>query len=114
MAKKATTTKAEGAKAGAAKAAGAKADAPKKPSAPRTDGIHKPVQPSADLGAIVGAGAMPRSAVVSKIWEYIKKNNLQDAKDKRTINADAKLEKIFGKKSATMFEMNKHISQHLK
>jgi chromatin remodeling complex protein RSC6 len=97
MAKKATTTAAA-----------------KKPAAPRTGGIHKPVQPSADLGAIVGPGAMPRSEVVSKVWDYIKKNNLQDAKDKRTINADAKLEKIFGKKSATMFEMNKHISGHLK
>ena len=100
MAKKATTT--------------TKAAAPKKSGAPRTDGIHKPVQPSSDLGAIVGAGPMPRSEVVSKVWDYIKKNKLQDAKDKRQINADSKLEKIFGKKSASMFEMNKHLSTHLK
>ncbi len=99
MAKKATTTTAA---------------APKKSAAPRTYGIHKPVQPSSDLGAIVGAGPMPRSEVVSKVWEYIKKNDLQDPKDKRQINADAKLEKIFGKKSASMFEMNKHLSAHLK
>ncbi|PZU10904.1 SWIB/MDM2 domain-containing protein [Sphingomonas sp.] len=79
-----------------------------------TGGIHKPVTPSAELGAIVGTGAMPRSEIVSKMWEYIKKNNLQDAKDKRQINADAALEKVFGKKSVSMFEMNKHISAHVK
>ena len=90
-----------------------KAAAPKS-TAPKTGGIHKPVMPSADLGAIVGSGAMPRSEIVSKMWEYIKKNNLQDSKDKRQINADAKLEKIFGKKSVSMFEMNKHISSHVK
>ena len=100
MAKKATTT--------------TKAAAPKKAAAPRTNGIHKPVQPSPDLGAIVGAGQMPRSEVVSKVWDYIKKNGLQDSADKRQINADAKLEKIFGKKKASMFEMNKHLSAHLK
>jgi chromatin remodeling complex protein RSC6 len=81
---------------------------------PRTGGIHKPVTPSADLAAIVGNEAQPRSAIVSKMWDYIKKNNLQDSKDKRQINADAKLEKVFGKKSVSMFEMNKHISSHVK
>ena len=85
-----------------------------KEATPRTGGIHKPVTPSADLAAIVGGEAQPRSAIVSKMWEYIKKNNLQDSKDKRQINADAKLEKIFGKKSVSMFEMNKHISSHVK
>jgi len=80
----------------------------------KTDGIHKPVTPSAELGDIVGKGPMPRSEIVSKMWEYIKKNELQDAKDKRQINADAKLEKVFGKKSVSMFEMNKHISAHVK
>jgi chromatin remodeling complex protein RSC6 len=79
-----------------------------------TGGIHKPVTPSAELGAIVGTGAMPRSEIVSKMWEYIKKNDLQDSKDKRQINADDKLEKVFGKKSVSMFEMNKHISSHVK
>jgi chromatin remodeling complex protein RSC6 len=92
----------------------AKKDAPKKDGAAKTDGIHKPVTPSAELGAIVGTGAMPRSEIVSKIWEYIKKNDLQDPKDRRQINADEKLEKIFGKKSVSMFEMNKHISAHVK
>lgn len=83
-------------------------------TATRTGGIHKPVTPSADLAAIVGNEAQPRSAIVSKMWDYIKKNGLQDSKDKRQINADAKLEKIFGKKSVSMFEMNKHISSHVK
>lgn len=83
-------------------------------TATRTGGIHKPVTPSADLAAIVGNEAQPRSAIVSKMWDYIKKNGLQDSKDKRQINADGKLEKIFGKKSVSMFEMNKHISSHVK
>jgi len=83
-------------------------------TATRTGGIHKPVTPSADLAAIVGNEAQPRSAIVSKMWDYIKKNGLQDSKDKSQINADAKLEKIFGKKSVSMFEMNKHISSHVK
>jgi chromatin remodeling complex protein RSC6 len=82
-------------------------------TAPKTGGIHAPVKPSAELSAIVGAGPMPRSEIVSKLWEYIKKNELQDSKDKRQINADDKLEKIFGKKSVSMFEMNKHVSAHV-
>ncbi|MBX9815840.1 MAG: hypothetical protein A4S12_06395 [Proteobacteria bacterium SG_bin5] len=82
--------------------------------APKTGGIHAPVTPSADLAAIVGADKLPRSEVVSKVWEYIKAHNLQNPENKREILADEKLEKIFGKKSATMFEMNKHISAHVK
>ena len=82
--------------------------------ATKTGGIHKPVTPSAELAAIVGKGPMPRSEIVSKLWEYIKKNDLQDSKDKRQINADAALEKVFGKKSVSMFEMNKHVSNHVK
>jgi chromatin remodeling complex protein RSC6 len=82
--------------------------------ATKTGGIHKPVTPSAELAAIVGSGAIPRSEIVSKLWEYIKKHNLQDSKDKRQINADAALEKVFGKKSVSMFEMNKHVSNHVK
>ena len=86
-----------------------KADA----AAPKTGGIHAPVQPSAELGAVVGNEKLPRSQVISKVWDYIKKHDLQDAKDRRQINGDAKLEKIFGKKSVSMFEMNKHLSAHL-
>jgi chromatin remodeling complex protein RSC6 len=91
----------------------AKAPAPKSATKP-AGGIHKPIKPSADLTAIIGEGNVPRSEVVSKIWEYIKKNNLQNPENKREILADAKLEKIFGKKKVSMFEMNKHLSAHMK
>lgn len=76
-------------------------------------GITAPVKPSKALAEIVGEHDLPRSEVVSKVWEYIKKNDLQDPKDKRNIVADEKLEKVFGKKSTTMFEMNKLLSAHL-
>ena len=85
-----------------------------KPAKGARGAITAPVVPSADLAEIVGKGPLPRSEVVSKVWEYIKSNDLQDAKDKRNILADAKLEKVFGKKSATMFEMNKLLTGHLK
>jgi chromatin remodeling complex protein RSC6 len=77
-------------------------------------GIAKPVTPSPELAAIVGKADLPRSEVVSKMWDYIKKNNLQNPENKREILADDKLEKIFGGKKATMFEMNKHIAKHVK
>lgn len=73
----------------------------------------KPMKPSADLAAVIGATPMPRTEVTKKIWEYIKKNNLQDAANKRNINADAKLRVIFGKDQVTMFEMTKLVSAHL-
>ena len=76
-------------------------------------GITAPVTPSPQLAEIVGSKDLPRSEVVSKVWDYIKKNDLQDAKDRRQINADDKLQPIFGKKSVTMFEMNKFLSKHL-
>ena len=69
--------------------------------------------PSAMLGAVVGTMPLPRTEVVKKIWEYIKKNELQDANNKRMINADEKLREIFGKAQVSMFEMTKLISQHL-
>ena len=99
-----------GGKAAGAKTTGTKASG----GAKKADGLHRPVQPSPELGAIVGEKPMTRSDVVSKIWDYIKKNDLQNPQDKREILADDKLEKIFGKKKASMFEMNKHISGHLK
>jgi chromatin remodeling complex protein RSC6 len=74
-------------------------------------GITAPVTPSPELAEIVGKSDLPRSEVVKKVWDYIKKNNLQDAKDRRQINGDEKLAKIFGKKSVSMFEMNKHLSK---
>lgn len=77
-------------------------------------GIAKPVTPSADLAKITGSDPLPRSEVVSKMWEYIKKHDLQNPKDKREILADKTLEKLFGKKSCSMFEMNKLLSAHMK
>jgi upstream activation factor subunit UAF30 len=74
----------------------------------------KPLQPSKELAAVVGADPLARSEVVSKVWEYIKKNNLQNPENKREILADDKLEHVFCKKKVTMFEMNKHLAQHLK
>jgi upstream activation factor subunit UAF30 len=91
----------------------AKAAAKPKPEG-KVDGLHRPLQPSADLAAVVGDKPLARSEVVSKLWEHIKKNDLQDPKDRRTILADDKLERVFGKKQVTMFEMNKLISPHLK
>ena len=76
--------------------------------------LMKPLQPSKELAAVVGSDPLPRPEVVSKVWDYIKKNNLQNPQNKREIMADGKLEKVFGKKSVTMFEMNKHLAQHLK
>ncbi|WP_406698286.1 SWIB/MDM2 domain-containing protein [Sphingomonas qomolangmaensis] len=77
-------------------------------------GLAKPVTPSPELAEIVGKADLPRSEVVSKMWEYIKKHDLQNPNDKREILADEKIEKIFGKKQASMFEMNKLLSAHLK
>ena len=77
-------------------------------------GLARPVQPSPELGAIIGNDPMPRSEVVSKVWDHIRKNNLQNPANKREILADDKLKKVFGKDSCTMFEMNKHLSNHLK
>ena len=74
----------------------------------------KPLTPSAELAEVVGSKPLPRTQVVKKLWEYIKKNNLQDPKNKRNINADAKLKPVFGgKKTVSMFEMTKLVSKHL-
>ena len=74
----------------------------------------KPMSLSAELEAVVGKGPMPRSEVVKKLWVYIKKNGLQDAANKRNINADEALKKVFGGKgTVNMFEMTKLVSKHL-
>ena len=72
------------------------------------------MQPSKELAAVVGAKPLPRSEVVRKVWEYIKQHKLQNPDNGREILADDKLQAVFGKKQVTMFEMNKHLSQHLK
>uniref|UniRef100_UPI00351D20E7 SWIB/MDM2 domain-containing protein n=1 Tax=Paracraurococcus lichenis TaxID=3064888 RepID=UPI00351D20E7 len=71
------------------------------------------MKPSEELGAVVGSEPLPRGEVVSKVWDYIKANNLQNPEDRREILADDKLRKVFGKDKVTMFEMNKHLAQHL-
>jgi SWIB-domain-containing proteins implicated in chromatin remodeling len=74
----------------------------------------KPMKISSELAVVVGEGPMPRSEVVKKLWEYIKKNNLQDSTNKRNINADEALKKVFGgKATVSMFEMTKLVSAHL-
>ncbi len=84
---------------------------PKKPNA----AFMKPVQPDAALAEVVGSSPLPRTEIVKKLWVYIKKQGLQDPKNKRMINADAKLGPVFGgKKQVNMFEMTKLISLHLK
>ena len=123
---KTTTTKATGTKAVAPKAAAsesgtapkraAKKPGPKKgtPRAPSANNaLSKPLVPSAALAAVVGAAAIARSDVVSKVWAYIKEKNLQNPANKREIMADDKLEPVFGQKSCSMFEMNRHLSRHL-
>ncbi len=74
----------------------------------------KALTPSAALAAVVGAAPLPRTEVVSKMWVYIKKHNLQDSVNKRNINADDKLKAVFGKAQVTMFELAGLIGKHLK
>ncbi|NII26584.1 hypothetical protein HB364_15960 [Pseudoflavitalea sp. X16] len=73
-----------------------------------------PLTPSATLAEVIGSKPIPRTEIVKKIWDYIKKNGLQDKKNKRNINADAKLKPIFGKDQITMFELAKIVSKHVK
>ena len=79
----------------------------------KANALQKPLRPSKELAAVVGADPLPRGEVVSKVWAYIKQHGLQDPEDRRTILADRKLEPVFGKKRVTMFEMNKHLARHL-
>ncbi|MEO7178461.1 MAG: SWIB/MDM2 domain-containing protein, partial [Allosphingosinicella sp.] len=74
-------------------------------------GLSRPVTPSADLAAITGKDPLPRSQVVSKMWDYIRANKLQNPENKREILADDKLKKVFGTDRCSMFEMNKHLSR---
>ena len=109
--KKAAVKKAPAKKAAAKKPAVKKAAAKRKPNA----AFMKAMTPSAVLAAVIGAAPAPRTEVTKKIWDYIKKNKLQDAANKRNINADDKLKAVFGgKKTVSMFEMTKLVSNHLK
>lgn len=120
-AKKATAKKVATKKAPAKKAPAKKATAKKAPAAKKAKSARKPnaafmktLTPSADLAAVIGSTAVPRTEVVKKLWAYIKKNNLQNPKNKRNILADEKLSKVFGKKEVTMFELASLIGKHLK
>lgn len=115
--KKAATKKAATKKAAPKKATTKKAAAPKKAASKRKPNaaFMKALTPSAALAAVVGASPLPRTEVVKKLWAYIKKNNLQDSKNRRNINADAKLKEVFGgKTTVSMFDMTKLVSKHLK
>ena len=123
-AKKAAPKKAAAKKAPAKKAAVKKAPAkkaakkaPAKKAVKRTPNaaFMKALTPSSDLAAVVGQSPLPRTEVVKKLWLYIKKHGLQDAKNRRNINADDKLKAVFGgKKTVSMFEMTSLVSKHLK
>ena len=91
----------------------AKKAAPKVKRKPNA-AFMKPMTPSASLAAVVGSKPLPRTEVTKKVWDYIKKNKLQDAKNRRNINGDAALTAVFGgKKQVSMFEMAKHLNKHL-
>jgi chromatin remodeling complex protein RSC6 len=77
-------------------------------------GLATPVQPDAKLGAIVGNEPLTRAEMTKRVWDYIKKNDLQDSQNRRNINADDKLRPIFGKDQVSMFEMTKLVNQHVK
>lgn len=97
-----------------ARKAAPKKAAPKKKRAPNP-AFMRPMQTDEALGAVVGTGAMPRTEITKKLWAYIRKNGLQDAKERRMINADEKLSKVFGgKKQVSMFEMTKLVNKHIK
>ena len=99
-----------------AKKAPAKAEGTKAPAAKRAPNAAflKPLTPSPLLAAVIGAAPLPRTEVTKKVWEYIKSNKLQDAVNKRMINADAKLKEVFGKPQVSMFEMAGLIGKHVK
>jgi chromatin remodeling complex protein RSC6 len=115
------TKKKSSAKKGAKKAAkkktvrkATKKAAPKKKRTPNA-AFMKPMQPDEALSAVVGNGPLPRTEITKKLWQYIKRNGLQDAKQRRNINADEKLGRVFGgKKQVSMFEMTKLVNKHIK
>ena len=111
----------KGAKKGGAKKGGAKKAAAKKKTAKKATkrtpnaAFMRAMQPDAALSAVVGGNPMPRTEITKKLWGYIKKNGLQDQKERRMINADDKLKAVFGGKSkVSMFEMTKLVNKHIK
>jgi len=109
--------KRRGAKKGAKKATKrtAKKKSAKRAKRAPNPAFMRPMQPDAALGAVVGSAPMPRTEVTKKLWGYIKRNGLQDAKERRMINADDKLKAVFnGKSKVSMFEMTKLVNKHMK
>ena len=116
-AKKSSAKKGAAKKGGAKKAAKSGAKKSAKKAAKRTPNaaFMKAMTPSAQLGMVVGSAPLPRTEVTKKLWAYIKRKGLQDAKNRRQINADENLKPIFGgKSSVSMFEMTKLVNKHLK
>jgi chromatin remodeling complex protein RSC6 len=117
MAKKAAKKKAAPKKAAkkAAPKKAAKKAAPKKKSARKPNAAFMaPLNPSDNLAAVIGSKPMPRTEIIKKIWDYIKKNDLQDKKNRRNINADDKLKPLFGKAQISMFELAKVVNKNVK
>ena len=129
----ATRKKSGGRKSSSRKSSSRKSSSRKKSSAKKSSGrktrrksssgkkrtpnaaFMKPMQPSSDLAAVVGSGAMPRTEVTKKLWGYIKRKGLQDSKNRRMINADENLRPIFGgSRQVSMFEMTRLVNKHLK
>jgi chromatin remodeling complex protein RSC6 len=115
MAEKKSQTAKSSPKSGSTKGASSKSASPKSASSKsgKPDALQALVKPSSDLATIVGDKPLPRGQVISKMWEYIKKNKLQNPDDGREIIADDKLAVVFGKKKVTMFELTKIVSGHL-
>ena len=127
----ATRKKSGGRKSSSKKSSSRKSSSRKKSSAKKSSGrktrrkssgkkrapnpaFMKPMQPSSDLAAVVGSGAMPRTEVTKKLWQYIKRKGLQDSKNRRMINADENLRPIFGRSQVSMFEMTRLVNKHLR
>jgi chromatin remodeling complex protein RSC6 len=113
----------QGSKSGGGKSGGGKSGGSKSGGTGGTGGrkqgaanaaFMKPLSPSSELAAVVGKDPLPRTEVTKRVWEYVKKNDLQDPQNRRNIRADAKLRPVFGKDEVNMFEMTKLVNQHLK
>ncbi len=115
-AKKSTAKKSSATRGAAKKSSAGKSSAKKKSTTKRqpSAAFMKPMQPSAELAAVVGSAPLPRTEVTKKLWAYIKRKGLQDSKNKRMINADDNLRPVFGgSKQVSMFEMTRLVNKHL-
>src|SRR5918911_3423938 len=111
---KKTTAKKGGAKKAAARRAGAATKSKTRAKRAPNPAFMRPMQPDEALGAVVGTNAMPRTEITKRLWAYIRKNGLQDQKERRMINADDRLRSVFGgKRQVSMFEMTKLVNKHI-